>query len=74
MVSRAPSTGLDKTLARVRLASWACTAGYLAYVVIAGIRAWPTMTWPEWWADLALEAGWNAAFWPYYFPRLFGLW
>ena len=74
MMSRAPSTGLDKTLARVRLASWTYTAGYLAYVVIAGIRAWPTMTWPEWWADVALEAGWNAAFWPYYFPRLLGLW
>jgi hypothetical protein len=23
------------------------------------------MTWPEWWASLALEAGWNAAFWRY---------
>ena len=51
---------------------WAYTAGYLVYVVIAGIRAGPRMTWPEWWADLALEAGWNAAFWPYYFPPLLG--
>jgi hypothetical protein len=74
MMSRAPTTGSDKTLAGLRLASWTYTAGYLAYVVIAGIRAWPTMTWPEWWADLALQAGWNAAFWPYYFPRLLGLW
>jgi hypothetical protein len=72
-MSRAPSTG-SGNLTRLRHVSWTYTAGYLAYVVIAGIRAWPTMTWPEWWADLALEAGWNAAFWPYYFPRLLGLW
>ena len=71
---QALDTGSSKSLARLRLASWTYTAGYFAYVVIAGIRAWPTMTWPDWWADLALEAGWNAAFWPYYLPRLFGLW
>ena len=71
---QALDTGSSKSLARLRLASWTYTAGYFAYVIIAGIRAWPTMTWPDWWAVLALEAGWNAAFWPYYLPRLFGLW
>jgi hypothetical protein len=60
-MSRAPSTGLDKNLKRLRLASWTYTAGYLAYVVLAGIRAWPAMTW-------------NGAFWPYYLPGLLGLW
>ena len=42
---RTPSPGSDKNLARLRLASWTYTAGYLAYVVLAGIRAWPAMTW-----------------------------
>jgi hypothetical protein len=58
----------------VRAIGWIYTAGYLAYVIVAGVKAWPIMTWPEWWSDLALQAGWNAAFWPYYFPRLLGLW
>ena len=71
---QALNTGSSKNFTRLRLASWTYTAGYFAYVVIAGIRAWPTMTWPDWWADLALEAGWNAAFWPYYLPRVLGLW
>ena len=74
MMSRAPPKDSGRFLRSLRLASWTYTAGYLAYVTIAGIIAWPTMTWAEWWADLALEAGWNAAFWPYYFPRLLGLW
>jgi hypothetical protein len=40
---------------------------------LAGSRRWaisrmtsrvPATTWPEWWADLALEAGWNATLRP----------
>jgi hypothetical protein len=74
LMSRAPTMGSGTILRSLRLASWTYTAGYLAYVIIAGIIAWPTMTWAEWWVDLALEAGWNVAFWPYDFPRLLGLW
>jgi hypothetical protein len=74
MMSWAPTTGSSKNLARLRLASWTYTGGYLAYAVTAGIQLWPTTTWSGWWADLVLEAGWNAAFWPYYFPRLLGWW
>src|SRR6476469_2955100 len=48
--------------------SWTYMAGYLAYVIVAGIKTWPTMTWSAWWSDLALQAAWDAAFWPYYFP------
>jgi hypothetical protein len=44
-------TGQSTINGTLRLASWTYTARYLAYVVIAGIMAWPTMTWPEWWAD-----------------------
>jgi hypothetical protein len=73
-MTHACNTSSAKNLTRLRLTSWVYTAGYLAYVIIAGIKAWPPMTWSEWWADLALEAGWNAAFWPYYFPRLLGWW
>ena len=54
--------------------SWTYTAGYLAYLIVAGIKTWPAMTWSAWWSDLALQAAWDAAFWPYYFPRLLGLW
>jgi hypothetical protein len=54
--------------------SWAYTAGYLAYVLVAGHKTWPIMAWPEWLSDFAVQAGWNAAFWPYYFPRLLGYW
>jgi hypothetical protein len=54
--------------------SWTYTAGYLAYLIVAGIKTWPTTTWSAWWSDLALQAAWDAAFWPYYFPRLLGLW
>ena len=71
---RTLNTGSSKNSERLRLASWTYTAGYLAYVVVAGVKAWPTMTSPEWWANLALEAGWNTAFWRRYFPRLLGLW
>jgi len=46
MMPQALDTGSSKGLARLRLASWTYTAGYFAYVIIAGIRAWPTMTWP----------------------------
>ena len=59
---------------RVSALSWTYTAGYLAYVIVAGIKTWPTTTWSAWWSDLALQAAWDAAFWPYYFPRLLGLW
>jgi hypothetical protein len=31
------------------------------------------MTWHQWWADLALEAGWNAALWPLLFPTPTGV-
>jgi len=55
---------------RVSALSWTYTAGYLAYLIVAGIKTWPTMTWSAWWSDLALQAAWDAAFWPYYFPRL----
>jgi hypothetical protein len=58
---------------RLRFISWIYTGGYLTYVTVAAIKAWP-MAWPEWWSDVATEAGWNAAFWPYYFPRLLGFW
>jgi hypothetical protein len=55
--------------------SWTYTAGfYVAYVIVAGIKTWPTTTWSAWWSDLALQAAWDAAFWPYYFPRLLGFW
>ena len=40
--------------------SWTYTAGYLAYVFVAGIKTWPTMTWSAWWSDLALQAAWDA--------------
>jgi hypothetical protein len=48
MMPRALNTGSSKNLARLRLASWAYTAGYFAYGVIAGIKMWPTTTWPQW--------------------------
>ena len=54
--------------------NWTYTAGYFAYVIVAGIKTWPTVTWSAWWSDLALQAAWDAAFWPYYFPRLLGFW
>ena len=54
-LGRAGQSTVNGTL---RLASWTYTARYLAYVVIAGIMAWPTMTWPEWWADRPGAGGW----------------
>ena len=29
--------------------SWTYTAGYLAYLIVAGIKTWPTTTWSAWW-------------------------
>jgi hypothetical protein len=51
---------------------WTYTVGYLAYVIVAGIKTWALMTWSEWWSDLAVQAAWPAAFWPYYLPKLLG--
>jgi hypothetical protein len=42
---RTLNTGSSNKLARLRLASWTYTAGYFAYVVVAGIKVCPTMTW-----------------------------
>jgi hypothetical protein len=61
---RTLNTDSSKTLARLRVTSWTYTAGYFAYVVVAGIKMWPTTIWPQWWADLAVEAGGMARFGP----------
>jgi hypothetical protein len=61
------------SLAKLQIASWVYTLGYSTYVVCAGVKTW-AMPWSAWWSHLAMEAGWNAALWPYYFPRLMGLW
>jgi hypothetical protein len=54
----------------LRSATWIYFGGYVVYVFIAGVKAWPRMTWPEWLTDIALQAGWYGALWPYYFPSL----
>jgi hypothetical protein len=48
-------------------------AGYIAYVAVAAVMAWPKMGWADWLSDLLVQSGWYGAFWPYYFPSLLGL-
>ena len=54
----------------LRSSIWLYWAGYLAYVVIAGAKTWPRANWSEWLLDLAVQASWYAALWPYYLPNL----
>jgi hypothetical protein len=54
----------------LRIVTCIYLGGYFAYMAAAAFQAWPKTTWPEWWMDLALQAGWYGALWPYYLPRL----
>ena len=65
---------LDSLKMVLRFVYWIYVAGYLAFVVIAGLRAWPGTTWGAWWTELMLQAGWYGALWPYYLPNLLGVW